>query len=304
MSTVPPIIQFQEFEKCYDGVRAIRPLSLSVEAGEAFALLGPNGSGKSTLIRALAGLHAPSGGRVLVEGFDISKQWERTSSAIAYLPQRVTMPGQLTAMEILLFFAELRQVGTSRVEEVLDFVALSGDADRKVREFSGGMLQRLGLAVVFLQDVPIYVLDEPTQNLDPIGVDRFRARIQQLKQRGSTVVFSSHIIQDAAQLADRVGILSEGRLVRVESASSFRNLLSQQTTVRVVLEEPSEEIVKAAVQAGAATSSVNGRHYAFTAPASVRLDVIRAIETAGGMIEEFHADPPEWDVLIRKGSDT
>jgi ABC-2 type transport system ATP-binding protein len=162
------------------------------------------------------------------------------------------------------------------------------------------MLQRLGLAVAFLEEAAIYVLDEPTLNLDPIGLDRFRQRVADLKKRGATILFSTHILQDAAQLADRVGILSDGRLVRVDTLGRFRSLVALETTVRVVLSSTSNRIVEAAVAAGAETASVNGTHYSFRASPGLRLDVIRAIEKAGGVIQEFHTDPPDWERLIKQ----
>jgi ABC-type multidrug transport system ATPase subunit len=211
------------------------------------------------------------------------------------------MPDQLTAREAVSFFAQLRGIDRRNVVPALASVSLESAADRRVREFSGGMLQRLGLAVAFLEEADIYVLDEPTLNLDPVGLDRFRERIATLKGRGATVFFSTHILQDAAQLADRVGILAEGALARVDSLGEFRSLVSLETTVRVVLSRTSPRIVEAAVAAGAKTASVNGTHYSFRASPELRLEVIRAIENAGGSIEEFHTDPPDWERLIKQG---
>ena len=294
-------IAFEGFQKRFGDVDAVRPLDLSIRKGETFALLGPNGSGKSTLIRAVAGLIRATSGRVLVNGVDIALEPNGGGRQIAYMPQRVTLPDQLTARETVSFFARLRNVDQGEVVRALASVSLEAAADRRVREFSGGMLQRLGLAVAFLEEASIYILDEPTLNLDPVGLDRFRERVSALKKGGATILFSTHILQDAAQLADRVGILADGALVRVDPLSEFRSLVSLETTVRVVLESTSERIVEAAVAAGARTASVNGTHYSFRASPGLRLDVIRAIEGAGGTIEEFHTDPPEWEGLIKQG---
>jgi len=295
-----PIIEFREFEKSYKDIHAVKALNLSVNAGETFALLGPNGSGKSTLIRALAGLHKPSSGKVIVNGQDINGKSHKAGNSIAYMPQRVALPGHLTARELLTFFAGLRGADADSVDSALDFVSLSQDADRYTMEFSGGMLQRLGLAVAFLVDVSIFILDEPTLNLDPVGVDCFRTKIKQLKERGTTIIFSSHILQDAIQLADRIGILVDGRLVGIETMSEFRDMLTQETVVRVVLETMSDKFADAALEAGAVTFSSNHRHYSFKASPARRLNIIRAIEHAGGTIEEFHTDPPDWETLIKQ----
>ncbi len=293
-------VEYQQFEKSYGKIQAVQPLDLKIYSGETFALLGPNGSGKSTMIRSLAGLHYPTSGRILLDGKEITSSNVLHHKNIAYMPQRVTMPELLTAREILTLFAEIRGVNLKKIDEVLEFVALDNDADRYVREFSGGMLQRLGLATAFLEEVPLFVLDEPTLNLDSIGIERFRAKIHELKKKGVTIIFSSHILQDAAQLADRVGILSNGELVKVEKVPAFRAMISSEAKVRIVLEKTSDEIFAAANHAGAITTSYNGRHFTFKAPPKLRMNVIRAIETAGGNIEEFHTESPDWEALIQK----
>ena len=290
-------VALERFEKRFGKVEAVRPMDLTIARGEAFALLGPNGSGKSTVIRAVAGLHRPTAGRILVNGAD---PWEDQGggSDVAYLPQRVAMPEHLTSREILEFFAALRGVDVGRVQEMLEFVALGEEADRSVGGFSGGMVQRLGLGVAFLQEVSVYVLDEPTLNLDTTGADRLREKLHELKERGATILFSSHVLQDAAQLADRVGILAAGELVRVENTGAFRARLAEESLVRVLLERPTPQIVRAAESAGARTSEVDGSHFSFRAPAAERLKVIRAIEAAGGSVEGFHAELPDWDALV------
>jgi len=298
MPAAAPVIQFEGFAKSFGQIEAVRPLDLSVRRGESFALLGPNGSGKSTLIRAVVGLHTPTAGRIRIEGADIREDRRRTAAGISYMPQRVSMPEHLTAREVVEFYGALRGVEGDGVEAALELVDLAAEADRRVKGFSGGMLQRLGLAVAFLEEVPLYVLDEPTLNLDATGVERMREKLHQLKQRGATILFSSHILQDAVELADRVGIMVAGELVRVQGRSAFRNLLSEESQVRVFLEKPTPEIIAAADRAGARTSAVDGSHFTFRAAASQRLEIIRAIEAAGGHVEAFHTDLPDWDALI------
>ena len=123
---------------------------------------------------------------------------------------------------ITTLFAKLRGVGQNKVKEILKYVALEDSMNRFMREFSGGMLQRVGLAVTFLCDCDIYILDEPTLNSDPLGIKSFRELINKLKSEGKTIIFASHIIEDAIQLADRVGILVEGNLGKIESIERDR----------------------------------------------------------------------------------
>jgi ABC-type multidrug transport system ATPase subunit len=294
------MICLDRFEKRYGKVQAVESLDLTVAEGESFALLGPNGSGKTSIIRALVGLHAPSAGRILVGGVDIVRSRDSVKEKLTYVPQRVTLPDMLTAREVLTLFAGLRDVPRSRVDEVLETFALAGSADRRILEFSGGMVQRLGLAVALLTDVPLLVLDEPTVNLDLLGRDRLNHLLGELKRKGATIFFSSHRLQDAIQLADRVAVLVEGKLVTVDEVPAFRTAITDQTTVRVVLEHTTEEIVQAARAAGAELTSRNGREVAFRAVPERRLQVIRGIERAGGTVEEFHTEAPDWEALIRR----
>jgi len=300
MSTPDPMIRLERFEKRYGKVQAVRPLDLEVERGETLALLGPNGSGKTTIIRSLVGLHRPTGGRVLIDGLDIVKSPDQAKERFSYAPQRVTMPEMLTAREVATLFGRLKGVPVKRVDEVLDLFALTDSADRRTREFSGGMLQRLGLAVAFLKDVPLLVLDEPTVNLDLLGVDRLRHLLGEARRKGTTIVFSSHIVQSAMELADRVAVLVEGSLVKLERAPVFRADVMRQTMVRVVLDRVTDAILEATRTAGADTATCNGGQISFTASPERRLEIIRSIEDAGAVVEEIHTEMPDWDALIRR----
>ena len=294
-----PIIRLEGFRKEYGSIQAVRGIDLEVGRGETFALLGPNGGGKTTVLRALAGLHSPSGGKIIVDGHDLKEEPDRVRELVSYLPQRTTMPGLLTAREVLELFARLRRVPQDRVDEVLELFVLQEDADRFTREFSGGMLQRLGLAVAFLKEVPLYILDEPTLNLDSLGIQRLRDHLKALRGNGTTVLLSSHNLHDTMQTADRVAVLVEGRVVKVEDVSVFRSTVTRETKVRVVLTATNDAILEAAKAAGADVTDRNGRHVHFRALPERRLEVVRAIENAGGAIEEFHTEAPDWDALVR-----
>ena len=294
------IIRFEAFEKWYGKHHAIGPLDLNIRRGEIFSLLGPNGSGKSTAIKALVGLHFPSKGRIVVNGFNVAEQSPILKRMLSYIPQRVTMPGLMTAREILTLFAQIKDMHPERVEEVLGLVSLQNDADRSIKEFSGGMVQRVGLATVFLSEPELLVLDEPTLNLDPLGRETFRDLILSLKEKGSTVIMSSHIMQEAELLADRVGILVDGKMVSVMQIPEFRESISLETSMRIILLEGNKTIPIAAENAGATFMNWEGNDMLFKAPPNRRLDILRAIENSGGVIREFHSDPPDWDMLLKK----
>jgi len=303
MTKTAPIVRLEGFEKWYGEIHAVKDVDLEIHSGEAFVLLGSNGSGKSTILRALAGLHAPSSGRVLVEGLDVASSPLAAKRILAYLPQRIEFPPLLTGREILLFYAGLKGVEARRATEALEFVDLLKDADRPTGGYSGGMLQRLALGVTYLKDVPLLLLDEPTLNLDPTGIQKFREWIHEVRDRGVTVVFTSHILQESLRLADRVGVMSEGELVKVLEVGGFRERVVAATSVRVVVDRLTEAMVEAAHQAGALEDSRNDRSYSFKAPPEKRQKVIRAMEDAGGLIEELHTEPPDWDSLVEILSD-
>jgi len=293
------IIQLQQFEKWYGSIQAVKPLDLEISKGETFALIGPNGSGKSTIIRALAGLIFPTKGQIYIKGMDLKSNPTKARKDISYMPQRVTMPDYLTAREVITLYAKLKQVDLKRVDEILDFVELKDSADRYTGEYSGGMLQRVGLAVAFLSESEIYVLDEPTLNLDPLGIKRFRELILRLKKKGITILFSSHIIQDAVHLADRVGILIDGKIIRTETVSQFKVEIAKETTVRILLSKPLHGIQQIIEAAGAKSVTCNSRSCTFKAEPNRRAAVIRKIEATGALIEEFHTDQPNWEALLQ-----
>jgi ABC-type multidrug transport system ATPase subunit len=294
-----PMIRLQRFEKRYGKLQAVKPLDLDVGRGETFALLGPNGSGKTTIIRALVGLHRASAGKVLVDGLDIVRSPDAVKQRLSYVPQRVTMPGMLTAREALRLFARLKGVPDRRAGEALELFVLDDSADRLVRDFSGGMLQRLGLAAAFLKRVPLFVLDEPTANLDLLGVDRLRHLLTELRKDAVTIVFSSHVLQSAMQLADRVAVLVDGELAKLEDAPVFRAEVTQRTVIRVILGRTVEGVVAAARDAGAEVSGPNGEQLLFRALPERRLGIMRAIEHAGASIKEVHTEAPDWEDLVR-----
>lgn len=298
-----PIVRLEEFDKWYGEVHAVKTANLEVHPGEAFVLLGSNGSGKSTLLRAIAALHAPTSGRVWVNGLDVADSPLAAKKMLAYLPQRIEFPPLLTGREILRFYAGLKRVEIARAAEALEFVDLLKDADRATGGYSGGMLQRLALGITFLKDVPLLLLDEPTLNLDPTGIQRFREWIEEVRERGVTIVFTSHILQESLRLADRVGVMSQGELVKVLEVGGFRERVVSATTVRVVVDQLTDSMIEAAHRAGAVEDGRNERSYAFKAPPEKRQRVIRALEDAGGLIEELHTEPPDWDSLVEILSD-
>jgi ABC-2 type transport system ATP-binding protein len=195
-------------------VRAVEDLSLEVRAGEIFGLLGPNGAGKTTALKMLLGFVKPTSGHAFIAGQRVGTVASRRQ--LGYLPENPALYEFLRGDEYLMFAGRLcglsRADARKRTAELLERVGLAGRADRPIRKFSKGMVQRLALAQALVGDPRIAILDEPMSGLDPIGRKDVRDLILQLRDEGRTVLFSTHILSDVEAICDRVGILVEGRL--------------------------------------------------------------------------------------------
>ena len=195
-------------------VKAVESLSFDVREGEIFGLLGPNGAGKTTTIKMLLGFVRPTSGRAFIDGAPIGTVQSRRQ--LGYLPENPALYEFLRGDEYLVFAGQLaglsRRDAKQQAAKLLERVGLAGRADKPVRKFSKGMVQRLGLAQALLGDPKTVILDEPMSGLDPIGRKDVRDLILTLREEGRTVLFSTHILSDVEAICDRVGILVEGRL--------------------------------------------------------------------------------------------
>ncbi len=195
-------------------VHAVRDVSFTVDEGEIFGFVGPNGAGKTTTIKMLMGLIHPTRGTASIFGAPIPSQTAKRR--IGYLPEHPAYYEFLTGREALRLFAELAEVPRpergARCDALLELVGLAEAQDRQIRKFSKGMQQRLGIAQALVGDPAFVVLDEPMSGLDPVGRKEMRDVILELKRRGKTVFFSTHILPDVETLCDRVGVILGGRL--------------------------------------------------------------------------------------------
>ncbi len=195
-------------------VHAVEDLTLSVNEGEVFGFVGPNGAGKTTTIKMLMGLIFPTSGKAWI--FDAPIPSRASKARIGYLPEHPSWYEFLTGREALRFFSRLAGVARAdearRCDELLGLVGLADAADRQLRKYSKGMQQRLGIAQALVGDPAFVVLDEPMSGLDPVGRKEVRDLILELKRRGKTVFFSTHILPDVEALCDRVGVIIGGKL--------------------------------------------------------------------------------------------
>jgi len=230
------MIAFRGFEKRFGRVEAVKALTFDVGPGQVVALLGPNGSGKTTTIKAAAGLIRPTRGDVLIGEPGRSASEPDARRACSFLPQRVSFPAALTGREVVEFYGALRGRSAAAVPDVMKFTGLNGASSRAVGTYSGGMTQRLGLAVAMLAESPILLLDEPTAALDPDGLCAFYGLIDARRHHGQTVVFSSHQMGDVERLADRFVVLVGGRLVASLTARELVTELADRGVMKISLE--------------------------------------------------------------------
>lgn len=221
-------LELYDVSKVYSGkkrtkVQALTGLSLQVPPGEVFGFLGPNGAGKSTTIKTIMALIKPTIGTVTVFGLPVTEAAAR--KRIGYLPENPSFYEFMTARELLHFVGRAFAMEESAIERqtdrVLELLELTGAADRPVRGYSKGMVQRLGIAQTMVHDPDIYILDEPMSGLDPLGRALVKEIIKDLKKQGKTVFFSTHITADVEVVCDRVGVIVKGKLQSVDRVDAI-----------------------------------------------------------------------------------
>jgi ABC-2 type transport system ATP-binding protein len=214
------VIETKGLSKYYGQQAAVDSLNLHVQEGEIFGFLGPNGAGKTTTILMLLGLTEPSKGEALVCGFNPTREPLKVKRLVGYLPENVGFYRDMTTRENLQYVARLNNIpdmtSSTKIDEALQIVGLSEDAERKVGTFSRGMSQRLGIAEVLIKEPKICFLDEPTLGLDPDGAIRMIELIQSLsRERKITMLICSHNLDQVQRISHRVGIMIKGKLVAV-----------------------------------------------------------------------------------------
>lgn len=203
------MLRTTELSKSFKGQKAVNKVSLNIEKGKIYGLLGPNGAGKSTTLKMITGILKPTSGDMYFEG----KPWSRdVLSDIGALIENPPIYDNLSARDNLKVRSLLLGVEEKRIDEVLQIVSLANTGKKKVGQFSLGMKQRLGIAMALLNRPKLLILDEPTNGLDPIGIEELRILIRSFSEQGMTVILSSHILSEVQLIADHIGIISDGVL--------------------------------------------------------------------------------------------
>ncbi|MDQ0215523.1 ABC-2 type transport system ATP-binding protein [Oikeobacillus pervagus] len=211
------MIDFQNVAKSFQKTNRIEALTFSVQPGECLALCGGNGAGKSTIIKMMTGIYTPSSGSISLNGFNVSKKENQYKKQFAYMPDNIYFPPSLSGEEVLQYFADLQGANRSEVDDLLRLVGLYEERKKKVKVYSKGMQQRIAFAQSLLSDSPIWILDEPTNGLDPYWVHRLKEIVLAKKAEGKTIVFSTHILSVVEDIADTLLFIQDGKMFIHES---------------------------------------------------------------------------------------
>lgn len=276
-----PVIEIKNLVKQYGKIEALRGVSLGVEKGEIFGLLGQNGAGKTTMVKILLGITKPSFGNAALLGETVGTPAVR--KRVGYLPEDHRFPDYHTGYSLLEYYGSLLEVPAGdkkkRIEEMLELVGLKGRMNSKIRTFSKGMKQRLGIAQAIFHDPEVIFLDEPTDGVDPLGRREIRDLLHQLKDEGRTIFINSHLLGEVELICDRVVILQRGEIIRMGTMAE----LTQQRGLYLVGVAPGQDFPKAEVSALGYDVSRDGDHWEVGLKDGQTIDPIVALLHAKGL---------------------
>ena len=215
------VLEINNLTKYYGKVKGIENLSLSLNEGEIFGLIGPNGAGKSTTIRAILNLINKTSGIVYINGKEFNKDDIETKKLIGYLPSEVSLYEDLTVKEMIDYHESYYTTSKKRRSELIKILKL--DETKKIEDLSFGNLKKLGIVLAFLHEPKILILDEPTSGLDPIMQQEFYKLLLEEKKKNTTIIYSTHILSEVSKICDRVGIIREGKLIKVGNIEELCN---------------------------------------------------------------------------------
>ena len=295
-----PAILVQGLKKSYGPLEAVKGIDFEVQPGEVFGLLGPNGAGKTTTIEILEGLRARSSGNVKVLGFDPDTQRRRLKDGIGVCLQATNLPEKIRVHETLQVFSAFYSRNVS-ADQLLHRLQLQDKRDAFYGTLSGGQKQRLAIALALINDPRLIFLDEPTTGLDPQVRAEIRSLLEQLKQERRTILLTTHYIEEAERLCDRVAIMDEGRIIALDSPSQLQRQSRNASSIVVTCAVPFPE--KLPVWAEAIQNSLDPTRRTLTVssrrPAATLVDLVKWIDQQGMELTDVHLKQPTLeDVFI------
>lgn len=297
----PLTIEVKGLTKIYNGLRAVDNTSFNVRQGEIFGFLGPNGAGKTTTIKAMLGLIKVNSGIIKINGFAIKTRGKEAKKNIGYLPEQVAFYDNLTALQNMYFYAEMKNAPKSECKSLIEEMGLGDVVNKKVGKFSKGMIQRLGMSRALIGNPTVLILDEPSGGLDPRGVALIRNKIKEMKSRGSTVFVSSHILSEVQEVCDRVGIINKGVVVAEDTVPNLRKRLNLKPKLVIELDKATNEVVESVKKVkGVEKVTVIGVMMHVVCGSATKSKVIVAVEKAGGNIVNIETMNPTLEEVFMR----
>jgi len=302
-----PILQANNLHKHYEKVHAVQGISFDIQPGEIFSLLGPNGAGKTTTISMLSCLLSPSEGDAIIDGHSVRTQANAVKQVIGVVPQEIALYPDLTARENLRFWGKMYNLSGARlkqrVDDTLEIAGLSDRANEKVETYSGGMKRRINIAVGLLNEPKLLFMDEPTVGIDPQSRRRILDTVLELNQRGLTVLYTTHYMEEAAELSRRIGIVDHGKLIALGTQDELTQLVGESDTVRIGISGVGDTEALLATLArldGVGHAALEEDELVLQASnANARLsDFIGAIGAAGGQIKSIRVAEPNLEAVF------
>jgi len=280
------MIKASHVTKKFGSVVAVDDLSFNLAKGESIALWGSNGAGKTTLVRSLLGIF-PSAGSVSIHSIDVRSQGKQARSFVGYVPQELAFHDDAKLGSSIMFFANLRKVDSRGAALALAKVGLQGHEKKRVRDLSGGMKQRLALAIALIADPPIIVLDEPTSNLDASGRGEVIDTLCQLRDDGKTLLFASHRPDEVLSLAGRVLVMEKGKLVKDVSPQELWPTESRVQTMRLYLSMGTEETAATVLRDAGHAVNLNGHGLCVSVPRNRKAEPVSVLARAEIEVRDF-----------------
>jgi ABC-2 type transport system ATP-binding protein len=248
---MPSILEVQNLVKKYGNIAAVDDVSFAIEEGEIFGLLGPNGAGKTTTISVLSCLLKPTSGDAIIGGHSVTRESLQVREVIGVVPQDIALYNMLSARENLVFWGRMYGMGGAalklRVDEVLAQIGLTDKANAKVETYSGGMKRRVNIGVGLLHRPRIIYMDEPTVGIDPQSRRSILETVKDLNRQGMTVLYTTHYMEEAQELSDRVGIIDHGKLIALGTQKELTQIVGEYDTLRLHIgeEDDAEQLAQA-----------------------------------------------------------
>jgi ABC-2 type transport system ATP-binding protein len=292
-------IEVKDLTKSYNHFTAVNNVSFTVKKGEIFGFLGPNGAGKTTTITSMLDLIHPDTGTININGIDIHSHGKEAKKYIGYMPEKVAFYDNLTALQNLCFYAEIKHASKDECIKLVEEFGLGDTGKKKVGKFSKGMVQRLGMARAILGNPPILILDEPSGGLDPRGVVLIRDKILEMKKKGATIFVSSHILSEIQEICDRVGIINKGILVALDTVEGLSKKLNLKPQITVTVDSMSTKIENAVKKlSGVERIQIKGNNLDIVCDGAMKAKVILAITNAGGNIQNLQTKEPSLEEVF------